>query len=109
YGGEALPARVPVVPSAEVERGRTDGRTPATVDVDLSRGAVWEVDAGAAETDVQLVVFVDVVARLEIHRDRWLVSRLRDAAEQIIAGDRRTEREIPRRRLWRNDRLGLGD
>ena len=109
HGGKALPARVPVVPSAEVERDWTEGRTPAAVEVDLTSGAVREVDAGATEAEVQLVVFVDVVARLEIRRDRRLVVRLRDTAEKVIAGDRRTEREIPRRGFRRHNRLGFGD
>ena len=104
---EALAARIPVVPTAEVERELVEGRADAAVDVDLARCAVREVDAGAAETDVALQILGEVVARLEVGRDRRLVVRLRDAAEDVVAGDRRTEREIPCRRIWRDNRLGL--
>src|SRR5262249_31613471 len=98
---EALAAWIPVVPKAEVERDRTDGRTNAAVEVDLSRGAVRERDALARDTGIKLEVRIDIVTRLEIRSDRTLVVRLRNAAEIVIRHEGRAEREVPRGRRRR--------
>ena len=54
-----------------------------------------ERDALRGRTDVELEVLVDVVARLEIGRDRRVVVRLGDAAEDVIAHDAGAEGDIP--------------
>ena len=102
-------ARIPVVPEADIDRELVEGGADAAVEVDLGRGAIREADAGAAEAGVELPVLVRVVARLEVGRDRGMVIRLRDAAEDVVAGDRGTERHVPSRRRRRCDRFGLGD
>src|SRR6266498_5594075 len=97
---EALPARIPVVPSAEIERERTKGRPDAAVDVDFGSRAVRERDALARDADVVLQVLGDVVARLEIGGDRRLVIGLGDAAEDVVRGDAGAEGDVPRI-VWR--------
>ena len=81
---EAFPAGVPVVPSAEIERERTEGRAEAAVDVNLGGRSVRERDALARNADIVLQVLGDVVARFEIGRDRRLVIGLGDTAEDIV-------------------------
>src|SRR4029434_6683157 len=70
-------------------------QTGAAVSVDFSRGTVREGDACAAQADIELEVLGDVVARLEIGADRRLVVGLRDAAEDVVVGDRGAESDIP--------------
>src|SRR5262249_13505670 len=102
-GIKALSARIPVVPSAEIERERTEGRTEPAEDVDLGSRAIRERDALARNAHVVLQVLGDVVAWFEIARERWPVVGLGDAAEDIIRRDPPAERNVPRtwRRLWR--------
>ena len=69
--------------------------TDTAVDVDFSRGAVREGDARAGEADVELQVLGDVVARLEVSRDRGLVVGLGDTAEDVVVHDRAAEGDIP--------------
>src|SRR5262249_62078969 len=83
-GIEALPARIPVVPNAEIERERTERRAEPAVDVDLGCRAVRERDALARDADIVLQVLGDVVARFEIGGDRRPVVGLGDAAEDIV-------------------------
>src|SRR5262249_55775527 len=64
-GIKALSARIPVVPSAEIERERTEGRTEPAEDVDLGSRAIRERDALARNAHVVLQVLGDVVAWLE--------------------------------------------
>src|SRR5262249_24979386 len=93
---EALPARIPVVPSAEIERERTEGRPDAGETIDLGGRAVRERDALARDAGIELQVLGDVVARLEIAGDRRLVIGLRDAAEDVVRGNAAAESDVPR-------------
>ena len=67
---EALAARVAVVESAEIEGELAEGRPDTAVEVDFGRGAVREADARAGDADIELQIRIDVVARLEIGRER---------------------------------------
>src|SRR5262249_60779905 len=93
---EARPAGIPVVPNAETKRERTERRAEAAINIDLSRRAVRERDALAGNADVVLQVLGDVVARLEIGRDRRPGVGLGDAAEDIVRRDPPSERHVPR-------------
>src|SRR6185437_16729809 len=77
---EALPARVIVVPNAEIERELVEGRAYAAVEVDLGRGAIGERDALAGNAGVALEVRIPIIARLEAGLRRRLMIRLGDAA-----------------------------
>src|SRR5262249_21975942 len=96
---EALPARIPVVPNAKIERERTEGRAEAGEAVDLGGRAVRERDALPRNADIELQVLGDVVAWLEIGGDRRPVVGLGDAAEDIVRRDPPAERDVPR--AWR--------
>src|SRR5262249_45089994 len=100
---EALPARIPVVPSAEIERERTEGGPDARKPVDLGGRAVRERDALARDAGIELQILGDVVARLEIGGDRWLVIGLGDAAEDVVRRDAGAESDVPRI-VWRRRR-----
>jgi hypothetical protein len=106
---EALPSRIPVVPTAEIECERTERRAKAAVDVDLRSRAVRERDALARNAEVVLQVVSDVIARLEIGGDRRLVIGLGDATEDVVRGDPGAEGDIPgnRRDRRRCERLDL--
>src|SRR6185312_12594353 len=91
-------AGIIIIPKADIERDRAEGRTHAAVEVDLRRGVVGELDALAGDAGIELPVRVDVVARLEIRRDGRLVAGLGDAAPDVIVHDRRAEGDVPRRR-----------
>src|SRR6202790_2613934 len=74
-------ARIEVTPDTNVEGEGTEGRSNTAVDIDFGRGTICKRDALAADADVELQVLVDVISRLEIGGDRWLVVGLGDAAE----------------------------
>ena len=97
-GPIALAARIQVTPDTEVEGERAEGRPDTAVDVDFSGSPVRERDALGGSADVELQVLVDVVARLEIGRDRRIVIGLGDAAEDVVAHDARCRRRYPRDR-----------
>src|SRR5262249_26178446 len=51
---EALPARIPVVPNAEIERERTEGGAEAAVDVDLgSRAPARQSERKSGKSDLK--------------------------------------------------------
>src|SRR5947209_606465 len=86
-------ARIQVAPDADIEGECAEGRANTAVDVDFGRRAVSERNALKRRADVELQVLVDVVARLEIGGDRWLVVGLGDAAEDVIVHDGAAEGE----------------
>src|SRR6185503_4382205 len=98
-------ARIQIAPGADVEGELADRQAGAAVSVDFSRSAVRERDARTAHADIELEVLGDVVARLEIDVDRWLVVGLGDAAEDVVVGDTGAEGDIPGIECWR--RRGL--
>src|SRR5262249_48644546 len=99
---EALPARIPVIPNAEIEGERTERRAEAGEAGDLGGRGVRERDALTRNADIELQVLADVVARFEIGGDRRPVVGLGDAAEDIVRRDPPAERNVPRvRRLRR--------
>src|SRR5258705_13148230 len=93
---KALSAWIDITPNTEVEGEHTDGRTNTAVNIDFSCRAVRERNAFAGKPDVQLQILVEVVARLEISRDRGFVIGLGDTAEDVIVHQRAAEGEIPR-------------
>src|SRR5262249_40311922 len=97
---EALTARIPVVPSAEIERELTEGRPHAAVEVDFRRGVIGEIDAFAGDAGVPLPLRIEGVTQLESALDRWLVPRLRDAPEIIVIHQGRRDGDIPGRWRW---------
>ena len=103
-GVVALTARIPVVPGAEVERELAEGRPDAAVEVDFGGGTVRERDALAGDAHIALQLVGEVVARLEIGRDRRLVIRLGDAAEVVVRHQGRAEGDVPRTHRSRNRR-----
>ncbi len=107
-GAEARPARIPIIPATEVELDWTEGRADAGIAVDLRGRAVRERDALGRDAGVELEVLGGVEARLEIGRDRRLVVRLRDAAEDVIRRDAAAEGDVPRAHRRRRRRC-LGD
>src|SRR4029453_17432725 len=81
---EAAATRIQVAPHAEVEGEHAEGRADTAIDIDFGRRTVRERDAFAGKTDVELQVLVDIVARFEIGRDRWLVIGLGAPTEEVI-------------------------
>src|SRR5262249_13157810 len=75
-GAVALTARMVVVPVANIEQAGPPRRTDTAVEVDFRRRVVGELDALTGDASVELPVRIDVVARLEIGRDRRPVTRL---------------------------------
>ncbi len=57
--GKSPPARVVVVPDAEVERELAEGRPNSAVEIDLGRSVVRELDAVSAGADIELQVVVN--------------------------------------------------
>src|SRR5262249_18865401 len=91
------PARVVVVPKAEIERELVEGRPEAAVEIDLGRRVIGEIDALAGVAVVELQILVDVVSQLAVGRDRGLVRGLRDAAELVVVHQRAAKGDVPRR------------
>src|SRR5262249_45247260 len=88
-------ARVIIFPKTDVEDDRAPRRAHATVEIDFSSSVIGKLDALAGDAGVELPVRIDVVARLEVGRDRWMMRRLRDTAENIIAHQRAAEGDVP--------------
>src|SRR5882672_4219214 len=104
---EALFARIPVVPTAKIEKEPAEGRPDAAVEVDLAGSAVRDRDALPRQAHIALQAVAEIVSRLEIGRDRQTVVGLRNAAETIIRHYGCAERDVPRRPDFRLLLLGF--
>src|SRR6266481_4059753 len=104
---EALSPRIPVVPTAKIEKEPAEGRPDAAVEVDLGGGAVRERDALPRQAHIALQAVVEIVSRLEVGRDRQTVVGLRNAAETIVRHHGCAERDVPRRPDFRLLLLGF--
>src|SRR5262249_57273975 len=92
---EATSAPIPIVPTAEIECERTEGRADAGKAVNLRGRSVRKRDALTRNADIELKILAHVVARLEIGSDRRLVMGLRDAAEDVVGGHACAESDVP--------------